>query len=263
MPADSVKLGDGSVMQIARLPEVDESTWDEMKRYLERNPEIARGLKNFSKNPEAMRGWLQTQAVAEHYQAKLQGEGSEAREKLDSLESDPELSYVFDEIKQNGISGAMKYWDNEELLLKISDRMGSMPPELKATLKRVEETPLSMHEAARHGHGKAVIEFLKKGQHVDAHDARDITPLGYALGAGHAATVRLLVESRADTCAVDAAGNTGLHYAAGYGHRELAEYLMSLGAEPHKLNADRQSPSALAALNGHEALVQLLSAHGA
>ena len=35
----------------------------QVKTYLSGNPDIARSLQKFSKNPEAMRGWLQTQAI--------------------------------------------------------------------------------------------------------------------------------------------------------------------------------------------------------
>ena len=33
-----------------------------MKTYVESNPDTAKALQNFAKNPDAMRGWLQTQA---------------------------------------------------------------------------------------------------------------------------------------------------------------------------------------------------------
>eukprot|EP00913_Durusdinium_trenchii_P033397 g31265.t1 len=43
-------------MQIARLPDIDEGTWAEVKAYVESNPETAKALQGFAKNPEAMRG---------------------------------------------------------------------------------------------------------------------------------------------------------------------------------------------------------------
>mmetsp|Transcript_44062 Transcript_44062/g.140368 ORF Transcript_44062/g.140368 Transcript_44062/m.140368 type:complete len:272 (-) Transcript_44062:114-929(-) len=259
---DSVKLGDGSVMQIARLPEVDESTWGSMKNYLEKNPEIARGLQNFSKNPEAMRGWLQTQAVAEHYQKKLEAGDQKVMDKLKDLENAEELSHVFDDIKCNGISAAMKYWDDEELLLKISQHVGGVPPELSASLGRISITPLSLHDAARNGDLKGVSEYLKKNQPVHAHDIRGIAPLGYAIGSNHIAVTKLLFDSRANPHEVDANGNTGLHYAAGYGRKELTEYLLGLGVDGRKANNQGQTPRMLAALNRHQVCIDLLAEHG-
>ena len=61
-----------------------------------------------SLTPEAMRGWLQTQAIAEHYNTKLSNGDTPVQDKVKSLESDPELAAVFEDIKKtlgNGISG--------------------------------------------------------------------------------------------------------------------------------------------------------------
>lgn len=49
-----------------------------------------------------MRGWLQTQAIAEHYNTKLSGGDAPVQEKVKSLESDPELAAVFEDIKPLG-----------------------------------------------------------------------------------------------------------------------------------------------------------------
>ena len=35
----------------------------QVKGYVESNPDTAKALQNFAKNPDAMRGWLQTQAA--------------------------------------------------------------------------------------------------------------------------------------------------------------------------------------------------------
>lgn len=260
---DSVKLGDGTVMQIARLPEVDEKTWGGMKSYLENNPEIAKGLQNFSKNPEAMRGWLQTQAIAEHYQTKLESGDQTIRDKIENLENDQDLRHVFDEIKKTGISAAMKYWDDKELMITISDKMGGVPQELQTFLRKIDLTPLSLHEAARNGDLKGVSEYLKKSQTIDTQDVKGITPLGYGIGTNSAPVVKLLIESRANPSLVDSCNNTGLHYAAGYGRKELTEYLLQLGADVNKVNSQGQTPRAVAALNKHQAIVDLLVGHRA
>eukprot|EP00913_Durusdinium_trenchii_P012227 g11481.t1 len=79
-------------MQIARLPDIDDETWAEVKDYVEKNPETAKALQNFAKNPEAMRGWLQTQAIAEHYNTKLSNGDTPVQDRVKSLESDAEPS---------------------------------------------------------------------------------------------------------------------------------------------------------------------------
>ena len=41
----------------------------------------------------------------------------------------------------------MKFYQDEELMLKISSKMGGMPDALKPTLQKLDDTPLSIHEA--------------------------------------------------------------------------------------------------------------------
>jgi len=259
---DKVKLKDGTVMQIARLPEVDEKMWGSMKSYLEGNPDIAKGLQKFSKNPEAMRGWLQTQALAEYYQTRLERNDQMMVEKIDQLENTSNLAYVFEEIKSTGITAAMKYWDDEELLTQISEAMGGIPQELHPILNKIEQTPLSLHEAAKKGEVKSVADHLKKSTEVDAHDPKGITALGYAVGGNNVAVVKLLVESRADPRSVDANGNSGLHYAAGYGHKELVEYMLHLGVDVNKVNRQGQNARAVSALNKCQECIDLLLTKG-
>eukprot|EP00930_Biecheleria_cincta_P093753 TRINITY_DN842_c0_g1_i1.p1 TRINITY_DN842_c0_g1~~TRINITY_DN842_c0_g1_i1.p1 ORF type:complete len:326 (-),score=86.25 TRINITY_DN842_c0_g1_i1:201-1127(-) len=52
---------------------------------------------------------LQTEA------AKLRASG-----KLDDLQNDPELKPIFEDIKKNGMGALEKYWDDQELMAKIS-----------------------------------------------------------------------------------------------------------------------------------------------
>jgi hypothetical protein len=261
--ADSVKLSDGTEISLAKVPGVDDATWAEVKEYLQSNPDMAKNLQKFSKNPEAMRGWLQTQAIAEHYQRKVDAEDTTTQDKMKSLEADPELTAVFEDIKKNGLEAAMKYYQDEELMLKISQKMGGMPIELAQSMKKIDETSLNIHEAAKNGDLKAVQEFLEKKQPLDAQDHKGITPLGYAVGANRIAVVKLLLDSRANPFAVDSQGNSGLHYAAGYGRKELCEYLLKTGASVSQANAQGQRPLDVATQNRHEAVIALLKTHGA
>jgi hypothetical protein len=258
-----VKLGDGTEISIAKVPGVDDATWGEVKEYLSSNPDVAKKLQGFSKNPEAMRGWLQTQAMADFYQKKLDAKDQTTQDRMKALESDPELAAVFEDIKKNGLEAAMKHYQDEELMLKISKKMGGLPEELKPAMQKIEETPLNIHEAAKNGDLKAVQEFLEKKQPLDAQDQKGITPLGYAIGANRIAVVKLLLDNRANPFAVDSSGNSGLHYAAGYGRKELCEYLLKTGTSVAQPNAQGRKPIDVARQNKHDAVVELLKSHGA
>ena len=47
-----------------------------------------------------MRGWLQTQAIAEHYNTKLSSGDAPVQERIKSLEKDGELGPIFEDIKK-------------------------------------------------------------------------------------------------------------------------------------------------------------------
>eukprot|EP00933_Yihiella_yeosuensis_P032742 TRINITY_DN2637_c0_g1_i3.p1 TRINITY_DN2637_c0_g1~~TRINITY_DN2637_c0_g1_i3.p1 ORF type:complete len:267 (-),score=76.76 TRINITY_DN2637_c0_g1_i3:105-905(-) len=264
MPAsETLNISDGTTMQIARLPDIDDATWAEVKSYVESNPDTAKSLEKFAKNPDAIRGWLQTQAIAEHYNTKLANGDAPVQERVKALELDPELASVFEDIKKNGLEAAMKYYQDEALMLKISQKMGGLPSELEPTLQKIQETSLSLHEAAKNGDLKAVQEYLAKKKPLDAQDHKGITPLGYAIGANRIAVVKLLLDNRANPYAVDSSGNSGLHYAAGYGRKELTEFLLKVGTSVSQANAQGQTPMEVATINKHDAIMQLLKAKGA
>merc|ERR1719343_335789 len=262
---ETLNISDGTTITMARVPGVDDATWAEVRTYLEGNPEVAKSLQKFAKNPDAMRGWLQTQAIAEHYQKKMKEEGDSGAtaERVKALEQDPELAPIFEEIKKNGLEAAMKHCENEEPMLKVSQKMGGVPQDLQGTLTKIEEASLSVHEAAKNGDLKAVQEYMAKGQPLDAQDHKGITPLGYAIGANKIAVVKLLLDKRANAYAVDATGNSGLHYAAGYGRKELLEYLLKTGMTVSQANSQGQTPLTVATQNRQEACIQVLKAHGA
>jgi len=261
--SENIQLSDGSSIDIARVPDVDDATWAEVRTYLQGNPDMAKNLQKFARNPEAMRGWLQTQAIAEHYGSKLNEKDDAVQQKLKALESDPELASVFEDIKKNGLEAAMKHTGNEELMLKISQKMGGLPKELDARFQKLQETPLTVHEAAKNGDLKSVQEYLAKKQPLDAQDLKGITPLGYAIGANRIAVVKLLLDNRANPFSVDSNGNSGLHYAAGYGRKELVEYLLKLGVSVTQANSQGQTALSVATQNRHQEVVQILKARGA
>jgi len=260
---ETLTISDGSTMEITRIPDIDDATWAEVKHYVEGNPETAKSLQKFAKNPEAMRGWLQTQAIAEHYNTKLASGDAPVQDRMKALEHDPELAPMLEDIKKNGLEAVMKYYNDEELMLKFSQKMGGLPEELKPVMKRIEESALTLHEAAKNGDLKAVQEFLGRKRPLDAQDHKGITPLGYAIGANRIAVVKLLLDNRANPFAVDASGNSGLHYAAGYGRKELCEYLLKVGASVTQANSQGQTPLAVATQNKQADTIAVLKAHGA
>jgi hypothetical protein len=259
---ETLTLSDGTSMSFARVPGVDDSTWDEVTNYLKGNPDIAKNLQKFAKNPDAMRGWFQAQAIAEHYHNKLESKDESTSEKMKRLQEDPELKPVFDDIVLNGMPAMMKYYQDEELMLKISKKMNGLPQELMNTFKKIEDLPFSIHEAAMKGDLNALREFLSK-RPVDAQDQKGITALGYAIGANHISIVKTLLDSRANPFVVDSQGNSGLHYAAGYGRKELVEFLLKNGASIGQTNAQGKTPLNVATQNKHQAVIQILNAHGA
>mmetsp|Transcript_17741 Transcript_17741/g.36609 ORF Transcript_17741/g.36609 Transcript_17741/m.36609 type:complete len:163 (-) Transcript_17741:105-593(-) len=161
------------------------------------------------------------------------------------------------------MEAVMKYYQDEDLMLKISQKMGGLPSELQPVLRKIEDTSLTLHEAAKKGDLAAVQQFLDKNKPLDAQDFKGITPLGYAIGANRIAVVKKLLDSRANPYAVDSSGNSGLHYAAGYGRRELVEYLLKVGANVSQPNVQGMTPLAVATQNKQEATMQILKAHGA
>jgi len=230
---------------------------------VEGNADTARVLRQLGKNANAMRSWLQTQAIAEHYSTKLSSGDRYVQERMRAMEEDPELVPILSDVKRNGLQAAMLHFNNEEMMLKFSQKMGGLPEDLKAALKRLDETPLTIHEAAKMGDANAVRQFLNRTKRLDSRDYKGITPLGYAVGANCIPVVKLLLDSRARADQVDASGNSGLHFAAGYGRTQLVEYFLKNGAAANLANTQLQTPLTLARLNGHEASIRVLQAHGA
>lgn len=260
---ESIQLSDGTAMDVTKIPNVDDETWSQVKDYLVTNPDAAKAIQGFAKNPDAMRGWLQTQAIADHYQKKMAANDSTTTERMKALESDPELAPIFEDIKKNGIEAFMKHSQDEDLMLKFSRKMGGLPSELMPKFKEIEESPMTLHEAAKTGDLKAVQQFLEKGRPLDVQDVKGITALGYAVGSNKIAVVKLLLDSRANPFAVDSVGNSGLHYAAGYGRKELLEYLLKTGCGPQQQNSQGQTPLAVATMNKQEACIEILRQAGA
>jgi ankyrin repeat protein len=84
-----------------------------------------------------------------------------------------------------------------------------------------------------------------------------------AIGSGHEAVARLLINTAADISAIDSGGNTPLHLAAWQGCEAVARMLIDRGADI--VAADQYGMTARDVANklGHETVVRLLIDGGA
>jgi len=245
MPA----VQDGALVHLLRSPQVDGACWNEIKRYLE-------------DDPKATRGWMQTQAMAGYYQAKVANEDTKTKHCLAMLQQDPEVKPILEDIQRHGFATALKYCQEEELMLLISRKMGGCPAELQPMMQKLETMPVSLHEACKAGDLAAVHVLLHKNDPIDTQDHKGITPLGYAIGADRVSIAKLLLEKRANPHSVDSLGNCGLHYAAGYGRKELFQLLLTAGVSANQANSQGQTPLNVAFLNNEDEMMAILQRQG-
>merc|ERR1712137_157800 len=111
-----------------------------------------------------------------------------------------------------------KVWQNEDLMLKFTAKLGGVPDELRQQLKQLAERPMTLHEAARKGDLDTCKDYITKqnqaGVSIDDPNPNGITALGFAIGADKPEIVKLLIGCKANPHAVDAKGNSGARYAA-------------------------------------------------
>ena len=74
----------------ATRPGIDDATWEEVKQYIESEPDMAQDLQKFARNPEAMRASLHLQPFVDLYHTKLANDASVEESK--ALEHDSELA---------------------------------------------------------------------------------------------------------------------------------------------------------------------------
>merc|ERR1719269_577387 len=162
------------------------------------------------------------------------------------LEQDPELKPMFDDIKANGPDVVMKYLGDENMMRKISQKLGGIDPEMLKQLTAIKDSSVSLHDAARRGDLQRLQEFLQDGKPVDSRDFKGVTPLGYAVGHDQLSIVKVLIDAKANINDVDSAGNSAVHFAAGYGKVKILEHLLARGAAVSKVNQMGLTPLAAA-----------------
>ena len=124
----------------------------------------------------------------------------------------------------------------------------------------LSDTPL--HAAARAGDEAAVRALLRAGGGANLHgrSKKGATPLIYAAGHGHVATMKLLIDAGADVAAAANNGGQALHAAAAGGHTAAVELLLRHGAPAEARDGTGQSPHDLASRPGKEETARALVA---
>lgn len=89
-----------------------------------------------------------------------------------------------------------------------------------------------LHFAAYYGMTDVVISLLDSEPNVDVKDCMDTTPLMYAVSAGHANVVRILVKAGADPGLSCRRGLTSLHRALNSGRVDLVGEVLSSAKDP-------------------------------
>lgn len=265
---DVLNLSDGTTLELRRTPGMGDKEWEDTKKHLEANPEEARRMEKFARDANEVRAWMQTQALTEYYNTKLNHGDQTVVGKLLSLEQIPELAQVFNDVRQGGAQAAMRYYRNEPLLLKVSRAMGGIPDEVKIVLEDIQSKSITLQEACMKGDVAALETYLRATENnlqkrdIDGKDAKGITCLGYAIGANRTTIVKLLLEAKANPWEIDTNGGTAIHYAAAYGRKELLEYFISAGGNVNQANTQGQTPLVLAMKNKMKDAVEILKANG-
>jgi len=269
-----ITLGDGSAVELTRNEGVPDAIWNDVVKFIKENqkavkknpqivkllsehPEQVPMLMNFTNDADSIKNFLQSQVLA----ASVSTEGQQ--EKMKQLQEDPELKTMFDDIKANGPDVIMKYLQDENLMRKISQKLGGINPEMLKQLTEINNTSVSLHDAARRGDLQKVQEFLKDGKDVNSKDFKGVTPLGYAVGHDQLSTVKVLIDAKANVNDVDSAGNSAVHFAAGYGRVKVLEHLLARGGNASKVNQMGMTPMAAAQQNNQQQAVAILKRHGA
>jgi len=269
-----ITLGDGSSVELTRNEGVPDAIWNDVVKFVKENqtavtknpqivkllsehPEQVPVLMKFTNDSDAIKNFLQSQVMAANVAQ------DDKQEKMKQLAEDPELKAMFDDIKEKGPDVLMKYMQNEELMRKVSQKLGGISPEMMKQLAAIQDSSVSLHDAAKRGDLQKIQEFLKDGKDVNSKDFKGVTALGYAVGHDQMSVVKVLIDAKANINDVDSAGNSAVHFAAGYGRVKILEHLLSRGANASKVNQMGLTPMGAAQQNKQQQAMALLQRHGA
>merc|ERR1719473_1909315 len=124
-------------------------------------------------------------------------------------------------------------------------------------LTAIQESSVSLHDAAKRGDLQRLQEYLQDGK-----DVKGVTALGYAVGHDQLSVVKVLIDAKANLNDVDSAGNSAVHFAAGYGRLKVLEHLLARGANASKVNQMGLTPMGAAQQNNQQQAMALLQRHG-
>mmetsp|Transcript_20318 Transcript_20318/g.45845 ORF Transcript_20318/g.45845 Transcript_20318/m.45845 type:complete len:293 (+) Transcript_20318:68-946(+) len=269
MKPETLKLRDGTSMEVMRNEGMTEGQWMDYKYYMEANPEEAKDLESYSTNPDLLRRQMLLQALSDQWQKQINSGDDEFSKKIKTLEEDPDFEQMFLDVKNYAGEQVAEYYQDDGVMMKISRKMGGVPREVKPTLEKIRKTPITLQEAVKFGDIKQLQKYIseteshKELREIDAKDHKGITMLGYAIGANRTKIVELLLANGADPNAVDDKGNNGIHYAAAYGRKDLLELMMTKGVKVDEPNNDGKTPLALAKQNKMTVTKELLLKSGA
>lgn len=252
---DTVTLADGTQLGLLKPGSVDDATWSQVKEWLKSNPEKAtlmqQSVKDMCDNPMKIDQFRQVMALAE-----VMKNDQTVPQKFQGLSTDPQFAGAFNEMKSGGMEAVMKYYNDENFLRAISQKMGGVP-------KEVREAMRSIHDCIKAGDIAGVQKLLAAGISADSKDEKGISALHYAVGVNRLDLLKVLMDARADPKVVDNEDNTLLHYAAGYGHAQTTDYFLQCGLPVNAANKLGETPLDLALRNNHAGIVQTLKNKGA
>merc|ERR1712232_1071182 len=104
--------------------------------FFEGEPGAGEVLEKLLEGPKSVAG---PAAIAGHVrvlQFEACGQRRAVQDRLKALESDAELGPIVEDIKKNGMEAAMKHLSDEELMLKVSRKMGGIPAELQGMMRK-------------------------------------------------------------------------------------------------------------------------------
>lgn len=253
----TITLKDGSVIPVGLPPGLDPTHGKMALEYLKANPEYAQNtvkqVDRIMRNPAMAQQFFRMQAMMAT---------PEYQKQMANLKADPELKDMFDDISKRGPEAIDKYWNDMELMSKISKKMAEL--RLSSTPNGQKQDPEkidSLEKAAKVDSVEAIKRLIADGKDVNQKDGRGITPLGVAVGFNRVEAVKELLSSGADVNLTDNQGNTVLHYAAGYGRVEAAEMLLEAKADVKAMNNDNQTPLDVAELNREVVMIEFLKKH--
>jgi hypothetical protein len=269
MVAESIKFTDGTALEVMRNEGMTEGDWAETKRYLESNPDEVKALEEYNTNPQKLRKELLMRCISEAWQKQIDEGDDDFSKKIKAIEEDPDFEALFADIKSYNSEAVSVYYNDADLMMKVSKKMGGVPREAKVQLDKIRKTPMTLQEACKFGDLGAVQKYLaetesnKSLRDIDAKDQKGITCLGYAIGANRMPIAKLLMENGADATKVDNGGNTGLHYAASYGRKDMVDFLVGKGLDMNQTNAKGMTPLKCAMTNKQAGTIDLLKTKGA